>query len=86
MSNHMHEDGGYFFDDPQNRKRVRQVLYILCAVFFVADFVLHRHVDHPWEELPAFYCVYAFAAIVVLIFAAKALRFVAMRKEDYYDD
>lgn len=86
MSDHSHEDGGYVFDKPENKKRVLYALYLLCALSMVADFIVHRHVEHPWEELPTFYCLYAFAAIVVLIFASKALRFFVMRKEDYYDE
>ena len=85
MSDHDQKSGGHFFDDPHNRKRIRQLLYILCAASLAADFLIHRHVDHPLEAIPAFYCLYAFIGIVVLVVLSKALRVVAMRKEDYYD-
>ncbi len=65
---------------------VLYVLYAIAAVSLIGDFVIHRHVGHPWEALPEFYPLYAFVSIIVLIFSAKALRKLVMRPEDYYDD
>ena len=50
------------------------------------DFVVHRHVDHPWEAAWGFYCIYGFVACVLLVLVAKEMRKVIMRKEDYYDE
>ena len=75
----------YFFDKPQNVKRALRVLYAICGVLFLIDFVYHRHVEHGWEALWGFYAVYGFVACVVLVLAAKEMRKVLMRKEDYYD-
>lgn len=72
--------------DPRKDRIVLYVLYGVCALSVIADFFIHRHIDHPWEALPAFYSVYAFISIVVLIFLAKGLRMIVMRKEDYYDE
>ena len=66
-------------------RAVLYLLYAVCAASLIADFIIHRHVDHPWEALPEFYPLYAFASIIVLIFAAKGLRKLVMRPEDYYD-
>jgi peptidoglycan/LPS O-acetylase OafA/YrhL len=76
----------HIFDNPRNVKRVIGLLIVCCAVLFVADFFVHRHVDHPWESLFGFYAVYGFVACVILVLAAKEMRKVVMRKEDYYDD
>ena len=76
---------GHYFDDPKRVKRVRQALYAVCALSVVGEFFVHRHVDHPWEVLPAFYSLYGFAACVILVLIAKELRKVLMRGEDYYD-
>jgi hypothetical protein len=73
------------FDSAESRRRVRQVLYLLCGVTLGADLVVDRHVDHPWEALPGFYALYGFVACVILVLAAKELRKVLMRGEDYYD-
>jgi len=76
----------HVFDDPKNVKRAIQVLFAVCGVVFVLDFIVHRHVDHPWEAFIGFYAVYGFVACVLLVLAAKAMRTVLMRKEEYYDE
>ncbi len=76
----------HMFDNPRNIKRVIYVLYALCAITFAADAFIHRHIDHPWEELFGFHGVYGFVACVLLVVGAKELRKLIMRKEDYYDD
>ncbi|MDY7030526.1 MAG: hypothetical protein SVY10_01285 [Thermodesulfobacteriota bacterium] len=73
------------FDKPRNRKIVILSLYIALLILLAVDLVIHRHGDFPWETAPEFFAVYGFVACVVLVFAAKVLRFVVERKEDYYD-
>jgi len=51
----------------------------------VLDFVIHRHVYHSWENLPAFYPIYGFVGCVVLVIVARWMRTFLMRSEDYYD-
>lgn len=79
-------DKRHIFDDPKNIKRVLYALYAACGVTLLADFVIHRHVAHPWEALYGFYGLYGFIGIVVLVLMAKELRKIVLRKEDYYDD
>ena len=76
----------YFFDKPENIKRVLNVFYSLCVILVLADFVIHRHIGLVWENIPAFYAIYGFVACVALVVAAKLIRKVVMRKEDYYND
>jgi len=76
----------HMFDDPVNVKRVIYALYVVCGLSLLGDLFVHRHVDHPWEALFGFYCLYGFAACVVLVLIAKEMRKVLMRGEDYYGD
>lgn len=76
----------HLFDSPRNVKRLIYVLYAVCGVSLLLDFVIHRHVDHPWESFFGFYAVYGLVGFVVLVLAAKQLRKVLMRRESYYDD
>ena len=76
----------YFFDKPENIKRVLNVFYTLCVILVLADFVVHRHIGLVWENIPAFYAIYGFVACVALVVVAKLIRKVVMRKEDYYND
>jgi hypothetical protein len=76
----------HYFDDPLRVKRVIQALFAVCGVAFLFDFVVHRHVDHPWEGMVGFYAIYGFIACVLLVLIAKEMRKMLMRKESYYDE
>ena len=82
----MNDEKQYFFDNPDNVKRVLRILYACCALLFALDFVIHRHVMHSWENLWGFYPVYGFVGCVILVLIAKWMRIFLMRPEDYYDD
>lgn len=76
----------HLFDNPRNVSRLLGIFYTICVLLVIADFVVHRHTEMTWEEFPAFYAVYGFVACVVLVIAAKLMRKLVMRKEDYYDE
>jgi hypothetical protein len=61
------------------------VLYVVSAVLVALDLLVHRHTEHPWEHVVEFYPLYGFVGIVILVLAAKGLRRLVMRPEDYYD-
>lgn len=75
----------HLFDDRRNVKRAVYALYAVCALSLAGDFIVYRHVDHPWESLFGFYSVYGFAACVLLVLIAKQMRKILMRRDDYYD-
>ncbi len=56
----------------------------LCLALAAADLVFDRHDDIAVANLPLLWCAFGFVAYVVIIFAAKALRLIALRPEDYY--
>ncbi|MEX0853397.1 MAG: hypothetical protein WD036_08985 [Bauldia sp.] len=76
----------YLFDDPRNVRRVIYGLYAACAVALGAELIVARHAEHPWEGLFGFYAVYGFIACLLLVLAAREMRKLLMRGEDYYDD
>lgn len=80
-----HEPCG-FFDKPENIKKMLKVFYVVCGLLVVADFIVHRHIYHDWENIPAFYAIYGFVGCVVLVLIAKEMRKVLMRGEKYYDE
>ena len=83
MSN---DERKYWLDE---RKNVNKIIYALCAVcaaFLAADLFPYKHHLHfSFEYWPGFYGIYGFVACVGLVLAAKLLRKVVMRGEDYYD-
>ena len=78
-------DRTYWLDRPQNVTRLVHGLWAVCALLLLADFVVHRHGDVGFDEWWGFYGIYGFVACVGLVLAAKAMRRVVMRTEDYYD-
>ncbi|GLX81093.1 hypothetical protein [Thalassotalea eurytherma] len=75
-----------FFDKPENIEKMLKVFYVICGLLVVADFIVHRHIYHDWENIPAFYAIYGFVGCSLLVFVAKWMRTFLMRKEDYYDE
>lgn len=81
----METEGKGWADKPRNRALVRRVLYVACALLVIADFLVHRHISWTAERIPAFYVLYGFAALVAVVMAAKGLRVLVKRDEDYYE-
>lgn len=46
----------------------------------------HKHGHYGFEKVPTFHALYGFAGCVLLVLAARVLRLVVMRKEDYYGE
>ena len=78
-------DKEYYLDKPENVQRLLKVFYVICALLFAADFIVHRHTKIALEEFPAIYAVFGFVAFVMLVIGSIALRKLVMRKENYYD-
>ena len=85
MKTNKPDEKEYFLDKPENVERLLRVFYVICGLLFVADFVIHRHIMHVWEQLPGFYAIFGFVAFVLLVVIAKLMRKLLMRKEDYYN-
>ena len=79
------DDKEYHLDKPENVQRLLKMFYVICALLFAADFVVHRHTKIALEEFPAFYAIFGFVAFVMLVIGSIALRKLVMREEDYYD-
>ena len=75
-----------FFDKPENASKMLKVFYVICGLLVAADFVVHRHIYHDWEKIPAFYAIYGFVGCVILVLIAREMRKFLMRGEDYYDE
>lgn len=97
MENHSPDEGNqsskkesHIFDKRENVKRLIRILFSICFVLFIMDFIIHRHLsfkegEFSVEEWPGFYAAYGFVACVLLVLVAKQMRKLLMRKEDYYE-
>jgi hypothetical protein len=75
----------YWLDNPRNVRKVIWAVVISCGVSALADLFYEKHAHFWWEEWFNFYGFYGFVCCVLLVLAAKELRKVVMRDEDYYD-
>lgn len=66
--------------------RIVYALYAICALSVVLEWVVHRHEKLDFAGWFAFYAWYGFVACVGLVVAAKGLRRILMRSEDYYGE
>lgn len=92
MSSDHHSDASarpgerrYWLDDMRNVDRLVYGLYAVCAVLLLIDILVPKHGPFPIEHWFGFYGIYGFVACVALVLAAKAMRVVLIRPEDYYD-
>lgn len=82
----MRADRRYWLDDPGNVTQLYRSLWATGLLLLAAELFLHRHEDFGFATLFGFYAFYGFFACVALVLAAKALRRVLKRPEDYYDE
>ena len=59
-------------------------LMALCAFLFAMDFVWHRHVKVPGEELYGFHAIAGFLSFTVIVLGARLLRVFIKRDESFY--
>ena len=66
--------------------RIVYALYAICAGSVLLDLFIHRHEKLGFAESFGFYAWFGFVACVGLVLAAKGLRRILMRPEDYYKE
>lgn len=81
----MPEQKRYWLDRPGSVTKVTRAVYAICALLFVGDFAYHKHPHFAAESWFGFYGIYGFVACVVLVLAAKQMRKLLQRDEDYYE-
>lgn len=74
------------FDKPENVRWLRRIFFMALVLVLIAELFVDMHGQFPVEHFFGFYAVYGFIAYVTLIFVAKLLRRLLMRREDYYDN
>ena len=79
------DDRTSWLDRSENVTKIAWALYIVCAVVVLLDFVIHRHADVGADGFFGFYAAYGFFGSVGLVLAAKQMRKLLMRPENYYD-
>ncbi len=74
-----------WLDDRRNVDKVVYALYAFSAFLLVIDPLVEKHGPFAIEHWFGFYGIYGFVGCVFLVLAAKELRRLVLRREDYYD-
>ena len=83
MNNNNHKN--YWLDQEKNVNKLVYVLYIVCALLLLVDFIYHKHVHFDFEGWIGFYAWFGFLAYTFIVISAKLFRKIVKRQEDYYD-
>lgn len=75
-----------WLDEPRNVLKIVYGLYAVCALLLLIDPLVEKHGPFAIEHVWGFYDIYGFVGCVFLVLAAKVLRKIVMRVEDYYDE
>lgn len=75
----------YWLDEKHNVDKIYAALLLVCAGLIAADFFYDKHAKFAIEDWFGFFGVYGFVCCVFLVLAAKQLRKLLKRPEDYYD-
>ena len=75
----------YWLDNRRNVDKVFYALIALCVGTVAADFFYEKHAHFAAEYVIGAYGIYGFVACVGLVLAAKEMRKLLKRDEDYYE-
>jgi len=73
-------------DRPGNPLRIVWALAAVCAILVLIDFLFVKHKSDGMEALPGFFAVAGFFMFSAIIVAARMLRTVIGRPEDFYGE
>lgn len=74
-----------WLDRKENVDKVYWGVWVFCALLFAVEPFVHKHGDFAFESWFGFHGWFGFVACVGLVLAAKLLRIVLKRPEDYYE-
>ena len=85
----MSDEKKYWLDDPRAGALIFRMLIAVCFGLVFGWFLYTEryevHVHYEWENWIGFYGIYGFVGCVLLVLAAKEIRKLVKRDEDYYD-
>jgi len=70
---------------PPQRDMLLAVYGFILIIMVVVGLFIQWPIEFSWQDVSAFYAIYGFSACIFLIYAAKVLRILLPRDEDYYE-
>ncbi len=80
-----HSEEPRWLDRPETARMAWRVLVAACGALFLIGLFTKGGAHYAVERVPGALEILAFAGFIVVVLAAKALRGLVMRDEDYYD-
>ncbi len=78
-------DDPRWLDKPGSVSLLIKLLIAACTLTVLADFFYDKHAEFHFMEFTGFDAAFGFLVYVGLVTAAKRIRILLMRDEDYYD-
>lgn len=75
-----------WLDHAKNVRKIYFSVWIACAVLLLLELLIDKHGETEYEHWFGFHGFYGLIACVALVLAAKLLRRVLCRPENYYDN
>jgi len=79
------DEKSYWLDKPRNVDKIYYAVLGICLALFAADAFYEKKVHFAFEGWFGFFGLYGLIACVGLVLAAKELRKLLKRDENYYD-
>ena len=74
-----------WLNDRRIAHRIYWVVIAVCALLFLADAFYNKHTIFEFEGWFGFFGLFGFSVSFALVLAAREMRKILMRDEDYYD-
>ena len=75
----------WWLDRSENVTKLYRAVWAIGLALVGLDLIVHRHAETAFDGWFGFYGIYGFVSCVSLVIAAKGLRRIVMRPEDYYE-
>ena len=72
-------------DEPRSVRRIVHAVYLVCGLLLLADLLYVKTPHFSFENWFGFYPVFGFVVSFSLVLAAKELRRLLRRDEDFYE-
>ena len=75
----------YWLDERRNAMKVYWALVAVCIALVAGDALFVKKVEFAFERMFGFFGWFGFIGSIFLVMAAKGLRKILIKPEDYYD-
>ncbi|MBS1229364.1 MAG: hypothetical protein H6R17_2641 [Proteobacteria bacterium] len=83
--NHRHAEARRWLDYPENVRKIYFSVWIGCAILLLLELMIDKHAETTAEHWFGFHGFFGLIACIALVLAAKLLRRIISRPENYYD-